>query len=155
MTTRFTTPALFPAATGTVPRPRHALRVLTAAMQRVAHTTASRRTLGDLDDRLLADSGMTRAAAAAAAARAPWDVIWLPPRGPRTPRGETPQPTPGNPGRGRRMAQFGAAARDWLAVAWRRRRSRQHIATLDAAALKDIGVTYAEAEHEANRPFWR
>jgi uncharacterized protein YjiS (DUF1127 family) len=38
--------------------------------------------------------------------------------------------------------------------AWRRHRSRQLIARLDAHMLKDIGVTFAEAEHEANKPFW-
>lgn len=42
-----------------------------------------------------------------------------------------------------------------LAAAWRRHRSRTRIAALDAHLLKDIGVTYAEAENEANKPFWR
>lgn len=42
-----------------------------------------------------------------------------------------------------------------IASAWRRHRSRSRIATLDAHLLKDIGVTYAEAENEANKPFWR
>ncbi len=41
-----------------------------------------------------------------------------------------------------------------LQQAWRRHRSRQRIAMLDAHALKDIGVTYSEAEAEANKPFW-
>jgi len=40
-------------------------------------------------------------------------------------------------------------------AAWRRYRSRQHISVLDSHMLKDIGVTYAEAEAEANKPFWR
>jgi uncharacterized protein YjiS (DUF1127 family) len=60
---------------------------------------------------------------------------------------------------------------DWLAVrdrparavlswngvraAWRRYRSRQGIAQLDSHLLKDIGVSFAEAEAEANKPFWR
>jgi uncharacterized protein YjiS (DUF1127 family) len=39
--------------------------------------------------------------------------------------------------------------------AWRRYRSRQHIAELDGHLLKDIGVSFAEAEAEANKPFWR
>jgi uncharacterized protein YjiS (DUF1127 family) len=39
--------------------------------------------------------------------------------------------------------------------AWRRHRSRQALAQLDARLLRDIGVTYAEAENEANKPFWR
>jgi uncharacterized protein YjiS (DUF1127 family) len=47
--------------------------------------------------------------------------------------------------------------RSWAVVraAWRRYRSRQRIAGLDAYLLKDIGVTPAEAEAEANKPFWR
>lgn len=36
-------------------------------------------------------------------------------------------------------------------VAWRQRR---RLATLDRAMLRDIGVTPAEAEAEAARPFW-
>jgi uncharacterized protein YjiS (DUF1127 family) len=40
-------------------------------------------------------------------------------------------------------------------LAWRRHRSRVRLAELDGRLLKDIGVTYAEAEHEANKPFWR
>jgi uncharacterized protein YjiS (DUF1127 family) len=50
------------------------------------------------------------------------------------------------------------ATAEWrrsLAAAWRRQRSRRRIAQLDAHALKDIGVSYAEAEAEANKPFWR
>lgn len=38
---------------------------------------------------------------------------------------------------------------------WRRWRSRTAISELDPYMLKDIGVTWAEAEHEANKPFWR
>ena len=39
--------------------------------------------------------------------------------------------------------------------AWRRYRSRHGIAELDRHLLKDIGITFAEAEAEANKPFWR
>ena len=39
--------------------------------------------------------------------------------------------------------------------AWRRYRSRQRITQLDSHLLKDIGVSFAEAEAEANKPFWR
>jgi len=42
-----------------------------------------------------------------------------------------------------------------LRAAWQRQRSRHRLARLDAHALRDIGVTYAEAEAEANKPFWR
>jgi uncharacterized protein YjiS (DUF1127 family) len=40
-------------------------------------------------------------------------------------------------------------------TAWRRYRSRQRIAALDRHLLKDIGVSFTEAESEANKPFWR
>ncbi len=45
----------------------------------------------------------------------------------------------------------------WAAIrtAWRRYRSRQRITELDGHLLKDIGVSHAEAEAEANKPFWR
>ena len=42
-----------------------------------------------------------------------------------------------------------------IRAAWRRYRSRQRIAHLDGHLLKDIGVSFAEAEAEANKPFWR
>jgi uncharacterized protein YjiS (DUF1127 family) len=42
-----------------------------------------------------------------------------------------------------------------IRAAWRRYRSRQRISELDGHILKDIGVTFAEAENEANKPFWR
>jgi uncharacterized protein YjiS (DUF1127 family) len=38
--------------------------------------------------------------------------------------------------------------------AWRRRRSRNCLARMDGYMLKDIGLTYAEAEAELNKPFW-
>lgn len=38
--------------------------------------------------------------------------------------------------------------------AWRRRQSRRALAGLNAFLLRDIGVSYAEAEAEANKPFW-
>jgi uncharacterized protein YjiS (DUF1127 family) len=43
--------------------------------------------------------------------------------------------------------------RAMLRAAWRRHRTRSCLAELDAHVLKDIGVTYAEAEAEANKPF--
>jgi uncharacterized protein YjiS (DUF1127 family) len=41
-----------------------------------------------------------------------------------------------------------------LRTAWRRHRTRTCLAELNPHLLKDIGVTYAEAEAEANKPFW-
>ncbi len=45
----------------------------------------------------------------------------------------------------------------WSAMraAWRRYRTRQRISELDGHMLKDIGVSFADAEAEANKPFWR
>jgi uncharacterized protein YjiS (DUF1127 family) len=42
-----------------------------------------------------------------------------------------------------------------LRATWIRRRSRQRVARLDQRMLKDIGISFAEAEAEANKPFWR
>ena len=41
-----------------------------------------------------------------------------------------------------------------LRTAWRRQRTRHCLLGLDPYLLKDIGITYAEAEAEANKPFW-
>ena len=46
----------------------------------------------------------------------------------------------------------------WLALLrtwYQRRRSRILLSQLDGRSLRDIGLTYYEAEHEANKPFWR
>ncbi len=57
------------------------------------------------------------------------------------------------PGRRHRMEN----RLSWASVqaGWRRYRSRQSIVGLDGHLLKDIGVSFAEAEAEANKPFWR
>jgi uncharacterized protein YjiS (DUF1127 family) len=50
------------------------------------------------------------------------------------------------------------ASHSWLAYVgkWhRRRRSRTALSLLNEHMLKDIGLTYAEAEREANKPFWQ
>src|SRR5947207_9263817 len=93
--------------------------------------TVSRRELAALDDRLLADIGVSQADALAEAGRAPWDLG--PPRPPATSSNLDRKPGSGS---------------IWQAIlaAARRQRSRRRIAQLDAAALKDIGVTFAEAE---------
>jgi uncharacterized protein YjiS (DUF1127 family) len=54
----------------------------------------------------------------------------------------------------RRGSSGGAGLVVLLRAAWRRHRSRLCLAELDAYLLKDIGVSYAEAEAEANKPFW-
>jgi uncharacterized protein YjiS (DUF1127 family) len=42
----------------------------------------------------------------------------------------------------------------WLRKILRRRRSRVVLSGLDDYLLRDIGMTRAEAEFEANKPFW-
>jgi hypothetical protein len=42
----------------------------------------------------------------------------------------------------------------WLGKVLRRRRSRVVLSGLNDYLLKDIGMTRAEAEFEANKPFW-
>lgn len=43
-----------------------------------------------------------------------------------------------------------------MASLWRRRRrERRELARLDARTLKDIGLTFADAEMLINKPFWR
>ncbi len=64
----------------------------------------------------------------------------------------------GKPGRllpPRLFAAQPVSAWERLRIAWRRYRSRQRITQLDGHALKDIGVSFVEAEAEANKPFWR
>lgn len=50
-----------------------------------------------------------------------------------------------------------AAARVFLLLAeWQERaEQRAHLANMDAAMLKDIGVSHADAWREAHKPFWR
>lgn len=106
-------------------------------MLRVIRVVVSRRELLDRESRLLADIGVTRAEALTEAARAPWDTL--------------PSPRRRGPGEDGSAAGFLKS----LGKAYRRYRSRRRIAGLDARTLKDIGVTFAEAEEEANKPFWR
>jgi len=54
----------------------------------------------------------------------------------------------------RRQPPWHVALWAFLVAAYRRHRSRQLLARMDGHMLKDIGVTFAEAEHEANKPFW-
>lgn len=54
-------------------------------------------------------------------------------------------------GRGQKTRSFRVQVREF----WRRYRTRVAISGLDAHLLRDIGVTYAEAEQEANKPFWQ
>ncbi|HEX2841209.1 DUF1127 domain-containing protein [Hyphomicrobium sp.] len=42
----------------------------------------------------------------------------------------------------------------WLESVFRVARERRQLMTLDERALKDIGVSRADAEQEWSRPFW-
>ena len=55
----------------------------------------------------------------------------------------------GGAGAARRAGLWGV-----LHEAWRRHRTRQCLLEQDGYLLKDIGVGYAEAEAEGNKPFW-
>lgn len=47
-----------------------------------------------------------------------------------------------------------ASVRAMLRAAWRRHQTRRYLSSLDPYLLKDIGITYADAEAELNKPFW-
>jgi uncharacterized protein YjiS (DUF1127 family) len=113
---------------------RAALRMLARAANRAWRNAVTRREMAELDDRMLADIGVTRAAVRAEMDRLPWDG---------RPRGRQPRPA------------AGPSVWQRAGVMWQRHRSRQRIARLDADMLKDIGVSFSEAEAEANKPFWR
>ena len=53
----------------------------------------------------------------------------------------------------RPLRQDGQAQTRWKAF-WRRLRTRRALLDLDDAQLRDIGLTRAQARHEALRPFW-
>jgi uncharacterized protein YjiS (DUF1127 family) len=114
--------------------PRAGWRALVRMAKQAWRNAVTRRELVGLDDRMLADIGLARGQALREADRFPWDN-W--------PRPDRPQRV--------------SAPSVWQRVdtMWQRRRSRRRIAQLDAAQLKDIGVTFAEAEAEANKPFWK
>ena len=59
------------------------------------------------------------------------------------------------PRRDRGLQKFASVAVDRL-LRWQElARQRRILLTLDERMLKDIGITRADAEHEAGRPFWR
>jgi uncharacterized protein YjiS (DUF1127 family) len=113
---------------------RAALRTLARAANHAWRNAVTRREMADLDDRTLADIGVTRADVLAEKDRFPWDG---------RPRSRQPRPA------------TGPSVWQRAGVMWQRHRSRQRIARLDADMLKDIGVSFSEAEAEANKPFWR
>lgn len=107
-------------------------------------TIITRRGLIELDERALADVGLTHAEALNEARRAPWDL---------GNSGRAPRQQPGRPQSVRSTTV--ATLRMRLREAMRRRRSRMAITDLDQRMLKDIGISYSEAEFEANKAFWR
>ncbi len=140
MSTRFVmTPATYGAGQAAA-----GLRDVVRRVARFHAVHISRRDLADLDPRLLADIGITAREALTEAGRAPWDV------GPvRRGGGNGRSTSSGHTGG--KLAALGTSFRSAL----RRWRTRQRISDLDQHALRDIGVTYAEAEREANKAFWQ
>ena len=61
------------------------------------------------------------------------------------------KPTGGDDQRGWQLQSLWRITRESL----RRQRSRAQLVRMNAHMLKDIGITAAEAEYEANKPFWR
>lgn len=53
-----------------------------------------------------------------------------------------------------KQAELRHFGRDWPAF-WRRLGTRRALHELDDQQLRDIGLTRAEAEREANLPFWK
>jgi uncharacterized protein YjiS (DUF1127 family) len=113
---------------------RTGLRALARATTQAWRNAVSRRELVGLDDHMLADIGLTRGDALREADRFPWEA------GPR---------------RDQPKRATGPSVWERVDVLWQRHRTRQRIAQLDGEMLKDIGVSYAEAEAEANKPFWQ
>jgi uncharacterized protein YjiS (DUF1127 family) len=135
MTTRFVmTPASFGATHAAA-----GLRDFARAVARVHAVHVSRRDLVELDPRLLDDIGISQRQALNESGRAPWDVS---PAAPQRRNGQ---------GGGDKLTTL----RTGLRMAFRRWRTRQRISQLDQHALRDIGVSYAEAEREANKGFWQ
>lgn len=120
---------------------RARLRDLAVVWTRIAQIMATRRQLAEMDDRMLSDLGISRSDALAEADRLPWD--FSDDRACRSGRGV-----------GRASSGWLTRAAAGLREAARRYRTRRQIAELDARALRDIGLTWAEAEREANKPFW-
>jgi uncharacterized protein YjiS (DUF1127 family) len=54
-----------------------------------------------------------------------------------------------------RLASFAAGARALLGRAWHNFTTRRDLAGLDDRMLKDLGISRAQAQFEANRPIWR
>jgi len=71
------------------------------------------------------------------------------------------QPCPGAHGELRHRAALDALSdtTNWVLATvreWRRRgRERAQLAALDDRMLRDIGLTHADREFLANKPFWR
>ncbi len=54
-----------------------------------------------------------------------------------------------------RISRYLAALWETL-FTWRERaRQRRHLASLEDRLLKDMGISRADAEREASKPFWR
>jgi uncharacterized protein YjiS (DUF1127 family) len=54
-----------------------------------------------------------------------------------------------------RLSALAAHARARLAEAWHNFTTRRELAEMDDRMLKDLGISRAQAQFEANRPIWR
>jgi len=73
-----------------------------------------------------------------------------------------PQHTPGTTEGSHRWTRFVHAVDGRLDVmvdtllTWQRRhKDRMHLMSLDDRLLRDIGISYADVDREASKPFWR
>ena len=60
----------------------------------------------------------------------------------------------GGVGRGSGTAAPQTSLWNLMRLAWRRHHSRQSLLGLSDHLRKDIGISYADAEAEGNKPFW-
>jgi uncharacterized protein YjiS (DUF1127 family) len=74
------------------------------------------------------------------------------PAEPTAPAGWSPYEPTGEAGR---RGEEQPSLRATIRGLWRRHRSRVELVRMNAHMLKDIGISAAEAEYEANKPFWR
>ena len=53
-----------------------------------------------------------------------------------------------------RTSRIAHRAGQWILQAWQAYTTRQALAQLDDRALHDLGISRAQAQFEAGRPFW-
>ena len=61
---------------------------------------------------------------------------------------------PPRPNLGLHVSRVAHRAGQWILLAWHAYTTRQALAQLDDRALHDLGISRAQAQFEADRPFW-